>query len=130
MKVDKATELFQTMAIVSLNMMNLTLEVNILKHKLVTREKEKAMLQDKLDKERVFQKRYKHNVEILRKKKVEVKWRNIFIKKLQDENEELKDNTSWQKSQDEKLENSKQKAEIWETIERRWIETLFFHKKQ
>jgi hypothetical protein len=31
MKVDKAVELFQTMAIMSLNMGNLTLEVNTLK---------------------------------------------------------------------------------------------------
>jgi len=52
MKVDKAIELFQTMAIVSLNMGNLTLEVIIIKNKLVVREKEKAMLQEKLDKER------------------------------------------------------------------------------
>ncbi len=64
MKLDKATKLFQTMAIVNLNMGNLTMEVNILKHKLVTREKEKAMLQEELDKEREFQKDYKHNVEI------------------------------------------------------------------
>jgi hypothetical protein len=44
MKVDKVTELFQTMAIVSLNMRNLTLEVNTMKHILVMGEKEKAML--------------------------------------------------------------------------------------
>ncbi len=44
MKVDKEAELFQTMAIVSLNMGNLTLEVNNLKNRLATREKEKAML--------------------------------------------------------------------------------------
>jgi len=44
MKTNKITELFQTMAIVSLNMGNFTLEVNTLKHKLVVREKEKAML--------------------------------------------------------------------------------------
>jgi hypothetical protein len=45
MKVDKATKLFQTMAIMSLNMGNLTLEVNTLKNRLVMGEKEKAMLQ-------------------------------------------------------------------------------------
>jgi hypothetical protein len=44
MKADKATELFQTMAIVSLNMGNLTLKVNIMKNTFVMREKEKAML--------------------------------------------------------------------------------------
>jgi hypothetical protein len=44
MKANKVAELFQTMAIVSMNMGNLTLEVNILKNKLVTGEKEKVML--------------------------------------------------------------------------------------
>jgi hypothetical protein len=63
-KADKALELFRTMAIVSLNMGSLTLEVNTLKNKLVIREKEKAVLQEELDKERDFQKGYKHNVEI------------------------------------------------------------------
>jgi hypothetical protein len=36
MKIDKATKLFQTMAIVNTNMGNLTLNVNTLKNKLVT----------------------------------------------------------------------------------------------
>jgi bacterioferritin (cytochrome b1) len=43
------------------------LEVNTLKNKLITKEKEKAMLQKELNKERDFQKGYKHNVEIYRK---------------------------------------------------------------
>ncbi len=64
MKADKVAQLFPTMAIVSLNMWNLTLEVNTLKNILVTGEKEKAMLQEELDKEREFQNGYKHNVEI------------------------------------------------------------------
>jgi bacterioferritin (cytochrome b1) len=72
MKVDKEAELFQTMAIMSLNMENLTLEVNTLKNILSIGEKEKAMLQEDLDKERDFHKRYMHNVEIWRKNKVEV----------------------------------------------------------
>ncbi len=71
LKVDKIAELFQTMAIVSLNMGNLTLEVNTLKRKLAIGEKEKAMLQEELDKERKIQKGYKHNVEIWKKGKVE-----------------------------------------------------------
>ncbi len=83
MKVDKATELFQTMAIVSLHMGNLTLKVNILKNRLTMGEKEKVMLQEELDKERGFQKGYKHNVEIWRKYKAEVEQKNkMFIKKL------------------------------------------------
>jgi hypothetical protein len=44
MKEDKAIKLFQNMAIVSLNMGNLILEVNILKNRLLTGEKEKVML--------------------------------------------------------------------------------------
>jgi hypothetical protein len=44
MKIDKAAKLFQTMAIVSLNMGNLTLKVNTQKNGLVTGEKEKVML--------------------------------------------------------------------------------------
>ncbi len=67
------------MAIVSL-----TLEVNTLKNNiLVTVEKEKVVLQEELDKDKDFQKGYKHNVEIWRKNRVEVEQKNkIFIKKL------------------------------------------------
>jgi hypothetical protein len=42
------------MAIISLNMGNLNMEVSNLKNKLATREKEKAVLQEELDKERDF----------------------------------------------------------------------------
>ncbi len=48
----------------TLNMGNLTLEVNIIKNRLVTGEKETTMLQEELDKEKEFDKGYKHNVEI------------------------------------------------------------------
>jgi hypothetical protein len=64
MKVNKEVELFQIMAIVSMNMGNLILEVNTLKNRFVIREKEKVMLQEELAKERKFQKGYKNNVEI------------------------------------------------------------------
>jgi len=53
----------------------------------------------------------------------------VFIKKLQDENEELKGSTTWLKLQDEELHDSRQKAEIWESIERKWKKALFRHKK-
>jgi hypothetical protein len=43
------------MAIVNLNMGNLTLEVNTLKNRLVIGEKEKVVLQEELDKEKDFQ---------------------------------------------------------------------------
>ncbi len=58
MKANKTTKLFQTMAIVNLNMGNLTLEVNTPKNRLVVGEKEKAMLQEELDKEKDFEKGY------------------------------------------------------------------------
>ncbi len=91
MKIDKVIELFQTMAIVILNMENLTLEVNTLKNMLVMREKEKVVLQEELDKKKDFQKGYKHNVEIWKKNRAKVKQKNkVLIKKLKDENEELK----------------------------------------
>ncbi len=54
MKVDKVVELFQTMAIVSMNMGNLILEVNILNSRLVMGEKEKEVLQEELNKEKKF----------------------------------------------------------------------------
>jgi hypothetical protein len=59
MQVDKVAKSFQTMAIVSLNMGNLNLEVNNLKNKLATKENGKAILHVELDKERDFQKEYK-----------------------------------------------------------------------
>jgi hypothetical protein len=48
-------------------------------------------------------------------------WRKIIVlnKKLQDENEELKDSKSQLNSQNEELQDLKQKAEIWETIEKK-----------
>ncbi len=48
--------------------------------------------------------------------------------KLQDENEEFKGSTSHLKSQDEELQDLRQKAKIWETIEKKWIEALYLHK--
>jgi hypothetical protein len=44
MNEDKVDELFQTITIISLNMGNLTLEVNTLKNKLVTKEKKNVVL--------------------------------------------------------------------------------------
>jgi uncharacterized membrane protein len=54
MKANKAIELFQTMAIVNLNMGDLIMEVNTLKNILAMGEKEKVMLHEELDKERDF----------------------------------------------------------------------------
>ncbi len=106
------------------------MEVNILKNQLAIGEKEKAVLQEDFDKERNFQKGYKHNVEIWRKNRVEVEQKiKMFIKKLQNENEEFKGSATRLKSQDEEQQDLKQKARIWETIERKWIEALLFHKK-
>ncbi len=99
MKVNKVVDLLQTMA------------MNTLKNRLAIGEKEKAMLQEELDKERDFQKGYKHNVEIQRKNKAKAKHKiKMFIKKLQDKNEEFKGSTTRLKPQDEEQHNSKQKA--------------------
>jgi hypothetical protein len=54
MQAYKAIKLSQTMAIVSLNMGNLNLEVNSVKNRLATWEKENAILQEELDKEKDF----------------------------------------------------------------------------
>ncbi len=54
MQAYKVIELFQTMIIVSMNLGNLNLEVSSLKNRLVTKEKEKAILQVELDKEMDF----------------------------------------------------------------------------
>ncbi len=52
------------------------------------------MLWEELDKEKKIQKGYKHNVEIWRKNMVEVEQKiKVFIKKLQDDNEEFKSST-------------------------------------
>jgi Txe/YoeB family toxin of Txe-Axe toxin-antitoxin module len=62
------------------------------------------MLLEESDKERYFQKGYKHNVEIWRNNREKVKHKiKVLIKKLQDENEELKGSTTRLKSQDEEL---------------------------
>ncbi len=83
MQVNKEVELFQTIAIISFNMGNLAVEVNNLKNILATREKEKAVLQEKLNKEKHFQKGYKHNVEIQKKNREEAKQKiKVFVKKL------------------------------------------------
>jgi len=83
MKANKVAELFQTMAIMSLNMGNLTLEVKNLKNRLATWEKEKAMLHEELDKEKEFQKRCTHHVEIWRENRTNNEHKNkMFIKKL------------------------------------------------
>ncbi len=54
MQTQKAIKLFQTITIVSLNMGNLNMEVRSLKNRLATWEKENAVLQEELDKERDF----------------------------------------------------------------------------
>ncbi len=70
-------------------------------------------------------------MEIWKKDRVEAEQKNkVFIKKLQDDNKELKGSTSCLKSQNEKLQNVRHKAKIQETIERKWTKSLFLHKKQ
>jgi len=54
MYTNKVVRLFQTMAIMNLNMGNLNLEVRSLKNILTIEEKEKVVLHVELDKERDF----------------------------------------------------------------------------
>jgi hypothetical protein len=54
----------------------------------------------------------------------------VFIKKLQDENEELKGRIAQLKLQDEKLQDLRHKVTIWETTKKKWTYALFFQKKQ
>jgi hypothetical protein len=109
----------------------LTLEINTLKNILAIGEKEKVVLQEELDKERDFKKGYKNNLDIWRKNRAKAKQKNkVLIKKLQDENEELRGNTTWLKSHDEELQDLRQKAKTWETIKRKWTKAMFLHKKQ
>ncbi len=118
------------MAIVSLNMGSLNLEVNNLKNKLAI-EKEKVVLHVELDKERNFQKEYKHNIKNQRKNRTEnVQKIKMFIQKLQDENQELKTKIALMKSQDEELKELKKVVEDQETTKRKWAETLFHYKQQ
>ncbi len=42
----------------------------------------------------------------------------------------IKVSTSWMKSQDEKLQELKQKAKVWETTQRKWVKALLFYKQQ
>ncbi len=49
---------------------------------------------------------------------------------MQDENKELKVTTSLMKSHAKELQEMKQKAEVWETIERKWAKALLFYKQQ
>ncbi len=95
MQIDKIVKLFQTMAIVSLNMRNLNLEASSLKNRLAIeeKEKEKEILQVELDKERDFQREYKHDIKIWMKNKTKNGQKiKTLIEKLQDDNKELKAN--------------------------------------
>jgi chromosome segregation ATPase len=99
MQADKKDDLFQTMVVVNLNMGNLNMEVSNLKKKLVTKEKERATLHEELDKERDFQKEYKHNIEIWRKNKTENGQKiKTFIFKVKEENAKLKEKMGLMKS--------------------------------
>jgi len=98
-QADKTIRLFQTMAIVSVNMGNLNLEVNSIKNKLATKEKEKATLQEELDKERDFHEEYKHNIEIWNKQRTENEQKiKMLILTMKEDNKELKEKTRLMKS--------------------------------
>ncbi len=129
-QLDNAIELFQTMAIMSLNMGNLTMEGNSVKNIWLQGRRRRQCWKKNWIKRKKFQKGYKHNVEIWRKNRPQAKQKiKMFIKKLQDDNEELKGSTTWLNLLNEELQYLKQKVEIWETIERKWTKALNLHKK-
>ncbi len=112
----------------NVNMGNLNLEVSSLKNKLAIEEK---ALKVELAKEREFQKEYNHNIKIWKRNKVENEQKvKTFIQKLQDENKQFKVNTTQMKSQVEELQELKQKAEVWDTTERKWSKSLLIYKQQ
>ncbi len=103
-QIIKATELFETMAIVNLNMGNLNLEMNSLKNILAIAQKEKATLQEELGKERDFQKEYKHNIGFWRKSMTKNEQKiKMLNTKNEKKNEKLKENIRLMKSQVEEL---------------------------
>lgn len=53
-----------------------------------------------------------------------------LILKMKVENEELKEKTRLMKSQIEELKELKKIAKVWESVERKWIKTLFNYKQQ
>jgi hypothetical protein len=70
-------------------------------------------LKEVLDKERDFQKEYKHNMEIWRKNKTENEQKiKTFILKMKEVNEELKEKIGLMKSQ---VENLKELRKITKT---------------
>ncbi len=116
------------MASVNLNMGNLNLEVSSLKNKLAIEEKEKAILQVELDKEKNFQREYKHNIKIQRKNKTKNMQKIKAL--IQNENQELKTKTTMMKSQDEKLKELMKMAKNQETAKKKWAKTLFHYRQQ
>ncbi len=131
MQAYKIAKLFQTMAIVSLNMRNLNLELSSLKNRLAIEKKEKVVSQVELNKERDFQREYKHNINIQRKNRIENEQKiKAFIQKLQDENKELKAKTILMKSQVEKLQELRKTTKAWEATKKKLLETLFQYKQQ
>jgi hypothetical protein len=53
-----------------------------------------------------------------------------LILKMKVENEELEEKTRLMKSQIEELKELKKIAKVWESVERKWIKTLFNYKQQ
>ncbi len=66
-------------------------------------------------------------MEIWRKSRVETKQNiTVIIKKLHDENDELKGSTTRLKPHEEELQDLRQKVEIWETMEKKMDRGIIF----
>jgi hypothetical protein len=104
MKADNAVELFQTMAIVSLNMENLILEVNTLKIDWLQRRRRRQCYMRNWIKREISKKDISIMWKYGRRTGQRLSKKNI-IKNLQDENEEFKGSTTQLKLYNEKLQN-------------------------
>jgi chromosome segregation ATPase len=119
------------MAIVSLNMGNLYLEVSNLNNRLATKRRRRQYCRWNWTRTKDFQKECKHNIKMWRKNRAKNEEKiKAFIQKLQDENKEFKVKTTLMKSQDEELKELRMIVEAWEATKRKWVETLFHYKQQ
>lgn len=105
--------------------------MNNLKNKLAIEKKDKASLQEEFEKEKDFQKEYKHNIEIQRKQKTKNEHKiKTLILIIEEDNEELKEKIGLMKFQIQELKQLRKMVKVWETIKRKWTKKLFIYKQQ
>ncbi len=99
MQVDKVVEVFQTMAIVNLNMGNLNLEVSSLKNRLTIKGEKEGNIIRRIGEGEGLLEGYKHNIKIWRKERTNNEHKiKMLMLMMKEENEELKEKTWLMKS--------------------------------